>query len=185
MHAIAVYCGSRFGNKPQYKDLAIRLGTALAHQKYTLVYGGGSVGLMGALADASLAADGHVIGVITEHLHNWEVAHQGLPQLEIVTDMHVRKARMETLSDGFILLPGGIGSFEEFFEILTWQQLQLHTKPIYVLDDGSFYQPLKALMIHSVNEGFLSQKALDSISWHSNVDDLMEQLKMNADKKEL
>lgn len=121
----------------------------------TLVYGAGNVGLMGALADAALEAGGEVIGIIPGHLADWEVAHQGLTHLEIVTSMHQRKARMEELADAFIALPGGIGTFEELFEILTWAQLGLHRKPFGLMNVADYYAPLLSLLDTAVAERFL------------------------------
>jgi hypothetical protein len=160
MQRICVFCGSNAGHDPRYRDAAEALGGLLAQRGIELVYGGGNVGLMGALADACLAADGTVIGVIPEALVGKEVAgrhvdHRALTRLEIVDSMHTRKARMAELSDGFIALPGGFGTFEEFCEILTWGQLGFHAKPIGLLNVAGFFDPLLALFDHAVREGFL------------------------------
>jgi uncharacterized protein (TIGR00730 family) len=131
------------------------MGAALAQRNLTLIYGGGNIGLMGAVADASLEAGGHVIGVIPQHLDDWEVGHRGLTELEIVGSMHERKARMADLADAFIALPGGLGTFEELFEILTWAQLGLHQKPFGLLNTAGYYAALLALLDTAVTERFL------------------------------
>ena len=162
MHSICVFCGSNAGHDPRYRAAAEQLGGLLAARGIELVYGGGNVGLMGAVADACLAAGGTVIGVIPEALVGKEVAgrhvdHRALTRLEVVDSMHTRKARMAELADGFIALPGGFGTFEEFCEILTWGQLGFHAKPIGLLNVNGFYDPLLALFDHAVREGFLRQ----------------------------
>ena len=161
MNKICIFCGSRPGRRPEYRAMAELLGRLLAERGLELVYGGGNIGLMGVIADACLAAGGSVVGVIPEALVGLEVAgrtveHSGLSRLEIVDSMHSRKARMAELADGFIALPGGFGTFEELFEILTWAQLGFHRKPIGLLDVASYYDPLLALCDRAVGEGFLS-----------------------------
>ena len=128
MKSVCVYCGSSIGARPVYAQHAAALGTRLASEGLGLVYGGGNVGLMAVVADAALAAGGEVIGVIPEQLVGWEVAHRGVTRLEVVANMHERKARMFDLSDAFIAMPGGFGTFEEFCEAVTWTQLGVHTK---------------------------------------------------------
>ena len=160
MRRICVFCGSNAGHDPRYRAEAEALGRLLASRGIELVYGGGNVGLMGALADACMAADGTVIGVIPEALLGKEVAgrhvdHRALTRMEVVDSMHTRKARMAELADGFIALPGGFGTFEEFCEILTWGQLGFHVKPMGLLNVAGFYDPLLALFDHAVREGFL------------------------------
>ncbi|MGB5010421.1 MAG: TIGR00730 family Rossman fold protein [Candidatus Dechloromonas phosphoritropha] len=160
MKCICVFCGSNVGHDPRYRAEAERLGGLLAGRGIELVYGGGNVGLMGIIADACLAAGGTVIGVIPEALIGKEVAgrvvdHRGLTRLEVVASMHIRKARMAELADGFIALPGGFGTFEEFCEILTWGQLGFHVKPMGLLNINGFYDPLLALFERAVAEGFL------------------------------
>ena len=160
MKRICVFCGSNAGHDARYRAEAETLGRLLASRGIELVYGGGNVGLMGALADACLAADGTVIGVIPEALLGKEVAgrhvdHRALTRIEVVDSMHTRKARMAELSDGFIALPGGFGTFEEFCEILTWGQLGFHSKPMGLLNVNGFYDPLLAMFDKAVNEGFL------------------------------
>ncbi len=153
--SIAVFCGSSAGESPRYRSAAQAVGTALAEHGCRLVYGGGHVGLMGAVADATLAAGGSVTGVITEQLLALEVAHQGLTELEVVADMHLRKARMAELADGVIVLPGGFGTYEEMFEILTWNQLGIVSMPVVLLDVDGFYTPLVELVAGAVRAGFM------------------------------
>jgi len=142
IQSICVFCGSSVGSKPAYIGSAIALGKVMAEQKIRLIYGGGRVGLMGAIADAVLQAGGEVTGVIPEHLVAREVAHHGLSDLRIVRSMHERKALMAELSDAFVAMPGGLGTLEEFFEVWTWGQLGLHRKPYALLNVNGFYDPL-------------------------------------------
>ena len=165
MKAVCVYCGSNAGNKPAYAERAAALGARLAREKLALVYGGGNVGLMGIVADAALAAGGEVIGVIPEQLVGWEVAHRGLSRLEIVANMHERKARMFDLSDAFVALPGGFGTLDEMFEMLTWRQLGLGDKPCAFLDVDGFFAPLVAMMDRMVDERFLHADQRRDL-WH-------------------
>jgi uncharacterized protein (TIGR00730 family) len=165
MRAVCVYCGSNTGNKPAYAERAAALGTRLAQEKLALVYGGGNVGLMGIVADAALAAGGDVIGVIPEQLVGWEVAHRGLTRLDVVANMHERKARMFDLSDAFIALPGGFGTLDEMFEMLTWRQLGLGDKPCAFLDVDGFFAPLVAMMDRMVDERFLHADQRRDL-WH-------------------
>ena len=160
MKRICVFCGSNAGTHPSYRSEAEKLGRLLASRGIELVYGAGNIGLMGAVADACLAAGGSVIGVIPEALMGKEVAgrpvdHRSLTRIEVVDSMHTRKARMAELSDGFIALPGGFGTFEEFCEVLTWGQLGFHVKPMGLLNVRGFYDPLLGLFDHAVTEGFL------------------------------
>lgn len=160
MNRLCIFCGSSAGRRPEYRAAAAAVGRLLAERGLELVYGGGNVGLMGVVADTCLAAGGGVIGVIPEALVGREVAgraveHAGLTRLEVVDSMHTRKARMAELADGFIALPGGFGTFEELFEILTWAQLGFHQKPIGLLDVAGYYEPLLALCDRAVAEGFL------------------------------
>lgn len=160
MQRICVFCGSSAGHNPAYRAEAEEVGRTLAARGIELVYGGGNIGLMGAVADACLAAGGRVTGVIPQALMGKEVAgrpvdHRALTQLEVVDSMHTRKARMAELADGFIALPGGFGTFEEFCEILTWGQLGFHVKPMGLLNVNGFYDPLLALFDKAVAEGFL------------------------------
>ncbi|HEY5802327.1 MAG TPA: TIGR00730 family Rossman fold protein [Lysobacter sp.] len=167
MKNVCVYCGSNAGAKPIYTERAMALGTELAKRGLGLVYGGGNVGLMGVVADAVLAAGGEVTGVIPEQLVNWEVAHKGVTKLEVVGSMHERKARMFDLSDGFIALPGGFGTLDEMFEMLTWRQLGLGDKPCAFLDVDGFYEPLVAMMDRMVSERFLHPDQREDL-WHGD-----------------
>ena len=155
MKRIAVYCGSNKGARPEYTAAAEQLGALIAREKIELVYGGGCLGLMGTVADAALKNGGHVIGVIPEKLVIKEVVHEKLPDLRVVKTMHERKALMAELSDGFIALPGGYGTFEEFFEVLAWSQLGWHRKPFGLLNIDGFYNHLMAFLDHTAQEGFI------------------------------
>jgi hypothetical protein len=155
---ICVFCGSSFGRKPAYARAARQLGAALASRDFGLVYGGGSIGLMGAVADAALEAGAPVVGVIPRALARREIAHHGLTRLEVVPSMHARKARMARLSDAFVAMPGGIGTLEELFEVLTWGYLGIHAKPTGLLDVGGYWKPLVQLLDHAVEEGFLRRE---------------------------
>lgn len=152
---ICVFCGSNLGNRPAYRAAAEHMGSLLVERGIELVYGGGNIGLMGALADTVLQLGGRVIGVIPESLMAREVGHLGLTELRVVNSMHERKALMSDLSDGFIALPGGFGTFEEFCEVVTWSQLGLQSKPCGLLNVEGYYAPLLELFDHAVREGFL------------------------------
>ncbi len=155
MDAVCVFCGSRDGNDPAYVAAAKATGRAIARRGWKLVYGGGHVGMMGALADAALAEGGEVIGVMPRALLTREIAHPDITRLHLVTSMHRRKALMSSLSDGFLTLPGGYGTLEEFFETLTWAQLGLHTKPCALLDVIGFWQPMLAMVDNQIAAGFV------------------------------
>jgi len=152
---ICVFCGSANGRREGYARSARKFGAALAAKGLGLVYGGGSIGLMGVVADAALEGGAPVVGVIPRALFRREIAHHGLTRLEVVPSMHVRKARMARLSDAFVALPGGIGTLEELFEVLTWGYLGIHAKPVGLLDVGGYWRPLVRLLDHAVEEGFL------------------------------
>ena len=152
---VCVFCGSNPGIDPGHAAAARGLGQELVARGIGLVYGGGRIGLMGQIADAVLQAGGEVIGVIPQHLEDLEVGHSGVTELRVVGSMHERKGLMADLSDGFIALPGGIGTFEELFEVLTWTQLAIHDKPVGLLDALGFYDPLLAFLDHAVAQGFL------------------------------
>lgn len=158
MKSICVFCGSSFGTAPAYEEAARRLGRMLADEGITLIYGGGNVGLMGAVADAALEAGGEVIGVIPKALMRREIGHPGLTELHVVGSMHERKAKMAELSEGFVALPGGTGTLEELFEVLTWAQLGEHDKPCGLLDVAGYYGPLLAVLDHMVEQGFLEEQ---------------------------
>ncbi|HSH43489.1 MAG TPA: TIGR00730 family Rossman fold protein [Arenicellales bacterium] len=157
MKRICVFCGSRTGRKPAYVDAARSLASVLAQRRIGIVYGGAGVGIMGALADAALAEGGEVIGVIPENLMQRELSHRHLTELHVVSGMHERKALMGSLSDGFIALPGGLGTLEEFFEVLTWNQLGIHAKPCGLLNVDGFYDALASFLNHTVAEEFVPE----------------------------
>lgn len=155
--SLCVYCGSKSGNSVVYQQMAKEIGAFCGKNQIQIVYGGASVGLMGLMADACLEANGKVIGVIPKHLVDWEVAHTNLTELLIVSSMHERKAKMETLSDAFIAMPGGFGTLDELFEIVTWSQLKLHNKPIFLWNPTGYFDHLLAFIRHSVQEGFVTE----------------------------
>lgn len=156
LRSVCVYCGSSVGRRAEYVDLARELGDLLGSRGIRLVYGGAQVGVMGALADAALEAGGEVIGIIPEGLRRKEIAHEGVTDLRVVASMHERKAMMVEEAEAFVALPGGIGTLEELFEVLTWAQLGLHRKPLGILDVGGFYAPLRVFLDHAVAEGFIT-----------------------------
>jgi len=172
MKAVCVYCGSNAGRNPAHAERARMLGDRLAADRLTLVYGGGNVGLMGIVADAALAKGGEVIGVIPQQLVDWEVAHRGLTRLDIVDSMHARKARMFELADAFVALPGGFGTMEEIFEMLTWRQLGIGDKPCAFLDVEGFYAPLISMIERMVEERFLHPEQRADL-WHGSDIDAM------------
>ncbi|MEJ0088832.1 MAG: TIGR00730 family Rossman fold protein [Limisphaerales bacterium] len=177
MKRIAVYCGSNKGVRPEYVAAAEQLGALLAREKIEIVYGGGMVGLMGAVANAALKNGGHVIGVIPEKLVIKEVIHEGLPDRRIVKNMHERKALMAELSDGFIALPGGYGTFEEFFEVLAWSQLGWHQKPFGLLNIAGFYSKLTDFLDHATGEGFIRPKHRELVIVESDAEKILQRLK--------
>lgn len=176
MKRLCVFAGSSAGGSPQYQSIATDLGRALANRQIGLVYGGARVGLMGVVADAVLASAGQVVGVIPEGLVAKEVAHQGLSDLRIVGSMHERKAVMAELSDGFIALPGGWGTLEEFFEVLTWGQLGLHRKPCGLLNARGYFDGLLSFVDHSIQEGFVRSEYRAMISVATSAGELIDLL---------
>ncbi len=186
MKSICVYCGSNTGTDPAYATLARTLGARLAREHIALVYGGGNVGLMGLVADAALQGGGEVVGVIPEQLVNWEVAHKGVTRLEVVDSMHTRKARMFELADGFIALPGGFGTLDEMFEMLTWRQLGLGKKPCAFFDSNGFWDPLMAMLDSMVRERFLHPEQRNDMWQGNDLDALLAWMRdyvpMQADK---
>ena len=171
--SICVFCGSSPGSRPEYAEAARQVGSAIASRGLGLVYGGGRVGLMGTVADSALAGGGRVLGVIPEAMAGREVAHDGLTELVIVRDMHARKALMAERSEAFLVLPGGIGTYEEFFEILTWSALGYHAKPVGVLDVAGYFGPLRALIDQCQTEGFLRREHLGGLRWGDDADGLI------------
>lgn len=176
MKSIAVYCGSSSGNREIYKDETARLGKLLAEREVGIVFGGGQVGLMGILADAALEAGGVVRGIIPEFLHVKEVAHAGLSEIITVKNMHQRKALIEKMSDAFIALPGGFGTLDELFEIMTWLQLGLHGKPVGILNIAGYYDPLLQQLDRMEGEGFLRRENKSLVHVSDQADVLLEQM---------
>ena len=176
MSRICVYCGSSFGGSPEYAAVAAAFGAACATRGLTIVYGGGSVGLMGILADSALAAGGRVIGVIPRAMIAEERSHHNLTELIAVDTMHERKSRMAQLADSFVALPGGIGTLEEVVEVFTWLQLGLHLKPVGILNALCFYDLLLQFFAHMRTERFLTDAHYSMLSVASNPDSLLDQL---------
>jgi uncharacterized protein (TIGR00730 family) len=173
---VLVFCGSSPGRLPEYSERAAELGRVLASRGLEIVYGGASVGLMGAVADSALAAGGTVIGVIPTRLVEYEIAHAGLTKLHIVETMHERKAMMAELADAVIALPGGTGTLDEVFEMFTWRQLGLHRMPLGLLDVDGYWQPLLVFLRHAVNERFLRAEHLDTLLVERNAAALLDRL---------
>jgi len=172
LSSLCVYCGSRPGADPSFLALAGELGRRLARERVRLVFGAGRIGLMGALADAVMAAGGTAIGVIPEHLSRIEIAHAGLTEIHVVDSMHARKQKMFELADAFAVLPGGLGTLDETIEVLTWRQLGLHDKPIVVLDHRGYWGPLEALIRHTVTRGFAGAETAGLYAVATTIDDL-------------
>ena len=173
IQSICVFCGSNAGSRDVYRHAAEALGKHLAERKIRLVYGGGSCGLMGALADAAIGAGARVIGVIPKAIERREIAHYGLTELRVVASMHERKALMAELSDGFIALPGGLGTLEELFEVMTWAQLGIHSKPVALLNVSGYFDPLLAMLDRHVSEGFLRPEHRALLIDGDDIDDLL------------
>lgn len=176
MPRVAVFCGSQMGSDPRFAQAADQLAEALTQRGLGLVYGGGNLGLMGRLADAVLSRGGEVIGVIPQSLLERELGHEGLTRLEITTSMHERKARMAQLSDAFIALPGGYGTMDEWFEILTWRQLGIHHKPIGLLNCADFFGPMLQFINHLQSSGLISPLHRDLFQVGDLAPPLLEQL---------
>jgi uncharacterized protein (TIGR00730 family) len=169
---VCVYCGSAVGDDPAYRNAAEKLGSILAGSGIGLVYGGGRVGLMGVLADAALKAGGEVIGIIPGHLHAREIGHQGATRLIVVGSMHERKQKMFELADAFAILPGGFGTIEEAMEMITWRQLGLHDKPIFLIDAAGYWAPLITLFDHVIARGFARPDSRDLFRVLKRVEDV-------------
>lgn len=176
MNSITVFCGSSFGYNEIYKTQATLLGEALAKKKIRLIYGGANVGLMGAVADGALNAGGEVVGVLPKFLQEKEIAHQHLTELILVDSMHERKIKMNDLCEGVIALPGGYGTLEELFEMLTWGQLGLHKKPIAIFNINGYYDSLNMLTQTMVDNGFLKQVNKDMLLISDNIEDLLNKM---------
>jgi uncharacterized protein (TIGR00730 family) len=177
---VAIFCASANGTTPIYRESAAKLGRILAQQNIGIIYGGANVGLMQALAESSLATGGRVVGVIPEVLVDLEVAHRGLSELHVTTTMHTRKAMMGDLADAFLILPGGFGTFEEMFEVLAWQTLKLHQKPIVLININGFYNKLLDFLDHCVAEGLLKQRNRDNLLVANSVENAMAQLSITS-----
>ncbi|MBX9947017.1 MAG: TIGR00730 family Rossman fold protein [Reyranella sp.] len=171
--SLCVFCGARFGRDPATRETAARLGALLAQEGIRLVYGGGGVGLMGVVANAALAAGAKVVGVIPRFLLQREAGHPALTETVVVDTMHERKLQMFERSDAFVVLPGGIGTLEEFFEVLSWRTLGLHSKPIVIVDQGGYWEPLAALLRGVVEGGFAERTHLDHVAFVSDLADLL------------
>lgn len=176
MHRVAVFCGSSFGSEPTFHQAAADLGSVLAEAGIGVVYGGGHVGLMGVVADAALAGGGEVIGVIPQRLVEREVAHAGVSDLRVVSTMHERKALMNELSDGFVVLPGGLGTLEEIFEVLTWEVLGYHAKPSVFVDVDGFWSGLFATLQQMTDTGFIHPEVLRRIRRVRRPEDVLDAL---------
>ena len=177
MKRITIFCGSSFGTEKVYEEQAYLVGKTLAREKIDLVYGGAKIGLMGAVANGVLENEGIAIGVLPTFLKKVEISHEGLSELILVETMHQRKTKMDELSDGTIALPGGFGTLEEFFEMLTWAQLGLHKKPVALLNINGFYDDLLSFIQTMIDKGFLKQINRDMLLVNDNIEDLLQQMK--------
>jgi uncharacterized protein (TIGR00730 family) len=177
LNRICVFCGTNPGSRPEYGAAARQLGQVLAEQDIELVYGGASVGIMGELADSVQEHGGHVTGIIPQQLVQKEAAHTGIPNLIVVASMHQRKSQMADMSDGFIALPGGIGTLEGFFEILTWGQLGIHAKPTGILNVQGYFDGLTGFLDHAVREGFLTEEHRNHIVVENEAARLLDRMR--------
>jgi uncharacterized protein (TIGR00730 family) len=175
VNAVCVYCGSSLGSDPVYLEAAQDLARTLVARRIRVIYGGASVGLMGALADATLDAGGEVVGVMPQQLVDREIAHRGLTELHVVQTMHQRKALMAELSDAFVALPGGIGTLEELIEIFTWEQLGIHSKPLGVINTAGYYDGLAGFLDHAVEQGFQQPAQRAKLVLAADAEDLLAQ----------
>jgi uncharacterized protein (TIGR00730 family) len=177
MKSITIFCGSSFGSDSIFEEQATLLGQTLAKQHIQIVYGGSNTGLMKAVADGALSESGRVVGILPHFLQSKEIAHKNLTELILVETMHERKTKMNELCDGVIVLPGGYGTLEEFFEMITWAQLGLHKKPIAILNIDGFYDDLIKLTQTMVDKGFLKQINRDMLLMSDNIDELLEKMR--------
>ncbi len=182
--SVCVYCGASSGTSESFVNIAKELGRELAGRGIRLVYGGGGIGLMGAVADATMAAGGHVIGIIPQHLERAELGHRGLTELKIVDTMHTRKRMMFDMSDAFIILPGGMGTLDETFEIITWRQLGMHDKPIILVNHDNYWAPFLGLIDHVVDNGFARPAARQLFSVVGSVGRLFDLLAKQPQTRE-
>ena len=174
MKKICIYCGSKTGQKAQYSQIAEALGKALARNNHEMIYGGGRVGIMGIIADAVLEEKGRVQGVIPISLMRKEVGHNGIQQLHVTEDMHSRKALMEKLSDAFVVLPGGFGTLDEMFEIITWRQLGFHKKPVFILNSEGYFDALLGFIQKATDEGFIHSDGDEIIRVANSVEEIIQ-----------
>jgi uncharacterized protein (TIGR00730 family) len=174
--SIAVFCGSKSGNNPLFEEHATKLGNLLAENKILLIYGGGNKGIMGAVANGVMDKNGQVIGIIPETLMGWEQHHEGISELIVVENMHIRKRMMYERSDAAIILPGGFGTLDELFEMLTWNQLSIHNKPIYILNTAGFYDSLLTHIKNMVKENFLYLTMEDAFTVASNPSEIFKNI---------
>lgn len=177
IHSLAVFCGSRVGVNPAYAQAARLLGCGLGKAGIRLVFGGGKIGIMGVVADAVLDSGGTVLGVIPEFLTQWEVAHQGVTEMVITDSMHTRKRRLYEESDAFLIMPGGLGTFDEAFEIITWRQLRLHDKPILLCNVAGSIEPFVAVIEHAIHHGFADPACRNLFEVIEGVPAVLERLK--------
>jgi hypothetical protein len=181
--SVCVYCGASDGASPTFLKIATDVGRALGEHRIRLVYGGGGIGLMGAVADSALAAGGEVVGIIPEHLQQAELGHRGLTELKIVDSMHTRKRMMFDLSEAFIVLPGGMGTLDETFEIITWRQLGMHDKPIILLNHEQYWDPFLGLVDHVIGNGFARPAARQLFSVASSIGRLFDLLEADQTRE--
>lgn len=177
IRSLAVFCGSRVGGKPEYAEAGRALGQGLANAGIRMVYGGGRIGIMGVVADAVLAGGGRVLGVIPDFLKQWEVEHQGVQEMVITQSMHERKTRLYDESDAFLVMPGGLGTFDEMFEIVTWKQLRLHDKPILLCNVSGWADRMIAMIEYTVEDGFAAPSARHLVEVIGDVPAVLERLK--------
>jgi uncharacterized protein (TIGR00730 family) len=176
MNSICVFCGSSDTVHADYKSAAFTMGRVLAERGFRLIYGGGKTGLMGAVADGALSANGEVVGVIIPTMNNQALAHDGLTRMDVPLDMHARKARMHELADGYIAMPGGFGTFDELFETVTWAQTGAHEKPVGLLNVNNYYAPLLTALDHAMNEGFIFKEHRDTLFCESDAHKLLDMM---------
>ena len=176
INSLAVFCGSKNGNNPVYVNHAKELGKLLAKKNITLIYGGGGTGIMGAVADAMMEGGGKGIGIITKKLVDWEHQHEGITDLSVVDDMHIRKQKMYDLCDAAVILPGGVGTLDEFFEMVTWNQLSIHDKEIYIINSDNFFDFLLKHIQQMEKQGFLYESVLERITVLDEPEQLLQYL---------
>lgn len=184
IHSLCVLCGSREGSDPAFQEATVRLGRLMARRGVRLVYGGGSIGLMGLIADSVLSAGGEVVGIIPEFLIRREVGHRRLSNMIVTDSMHDRKRRMFEMADAFVVLPGGLGTLDETFEIVTWKQIKLHAAPIIVLDVNGYWQPLKALIDATIDGAFAGADVRNLVSFVTTPEDVFKVLATSPQPRE-